>query len=233
MQLDESLRAYRQLSQGERPEADLLDRQARVYYELGLIHSMRGSFEAAKSAYERGIAIAGELAESKPERAAAGHALSAYTFALGRLHLSLREYGSASRRFEQMLEACQRPSAKEAVLRGESGPIYPMYALALHDLSHASRAEEALKLRESYIGLLLYFAQREPGDERLLTQLADTHVDFGMYLLRDEQTDRARQSFISALDILEALASENPDNAKLRSKIAPIRLRLSRIEAGR
>jgi hypothetical protein len=108
-----------------------------------------------------------------------------------------------------------------------------MYTLALHDLMHASRSEEALKLRESYIGLLLYFTRREPEDEQLLTQLADTYINFGLYLRRDEQTDRARQSFISALKILEALASENPDSSKLRSKIARIQLRVSRIDRGR
>jgi tetratricopeptide (TPR) repeat protein len=233
LHLNESLRAYQELSAGALLETDPLDRQARIYYELGLVHSMQGSFEAAKSAYKRGITIADELAKSNPERATIGHTLSAYTFALGRLHLSLREFGPASRRFEQMLEAYKRPSAKEAVMHGESGPIYPMYTLALHDLMHASRSEEALKLRESYIGLLLYFTRREPEDEQLLTQLADTYINFGLYLRRDEQTDRARQSFISALKILEALASENPDSSKLRSKIARIQLRVSRIDRGR
>jgi tetratricopeptide (TPR) repeat protein len=232
-QLSESLRAYQKLSTGDPPEANLLDRQARIYYELGLVHSIRGSFETAKSAYESGISIAESLVKSNPERATMGHALATYTFALGRLHLSLREYGRASLRFEQMLSACQTPSAKEAVIRGESGPIYPMYTQALHDLRHASRSEEALKLQESYIELLLYFSQRGPDDEHLLAQLADAHINFGLHLRRDEQTDHARRAFMAALDILEAQASKYPDDVKLRSKIEPIQLRLSRLDRER
>lgn len=233
LHLHNSLSAYQELSEpGRLPATKPLEGQARVHYDLGLIHSVQGSFEAAKAAYERGIAIANDIFEIAPESATIRLRLAACTFAMGRLHLGLGEYERASARFGQMLDIYRSPTARDAVLNAEAGSIYPMYAQALGELRHLARAKEALKLREAYIGLLRYFALREPENAQILTRLANTYVMLGTSLERDEQTNRARESFMSALKILEAQASKNPDDANLETRITRVQFRLSRIDEG-
>ena len=226
--LESSLSTYSVFSGGPL-QTDGREGQARVYYEMALIHTLEGDFGAAKEAYGLSIANSEDLASAWYE-AGFRHRLAGCRFALGRLHLSLGEYERASAQFGMMLEIYKRPSARDAVLPSDTAPLYRMYKEALEELRHADRGEEALRLRETYIGLLGYFAQRGPDDEPILSQLADAYVDFGITLRRDEQTERARESFQSALAILEGLAAKDPNDRKLTARISPIQNRLSRID---
>ena len=207
--------------------------RARVRSHQGLVYGALGDYEKSKDAHARCLAIADALLIEDPADTNLRRLLASNSFALGQTHLRFAAFEKACDDFKTMLEDCMHPSAKALIAPSEIDSLYPLYVQAMGLLSHAGRTDESLQLQRAYVALKRYFVDLDPDNPDELSALADEYLKLGMASRRASRIDEARASFQSALDILVALASQDPENENIQDKIEPIRQRLSRIEEGR
>jgi serine/threonine-protein kinase len=188
-----------------------------AFGQVGEIRALLGEPTAAEAAFDRAVAMLRASADASPPSREAREGLAT---ALNQRAMLVGEQGRYPQALEDLGESIRLREATKA--DDPDNPIRPkQLADALHDralvLRRSGRDAGAVEadLRRAQ-GLVVPFGEADPEDRR---RLARIELNLGGLLYESGQADRAEASLRRAIDLLDRLVAESPDNPQYRKDL--------------